>query len=203
MGSFFTSRHPLASVLKAGVAWSLALGAMLVTSVVSAPPAAAHAVLIKLTPAANSTLSRAPTRVVLEFDEPVNTAFATVVVINPVGVSVARGKAVVTGAKVTQALNPKMASGVYRVAYQVTSDDGHPVSGDSKFTVRLAAGTEPTTSTEASPSAQSAPVTAAPLSAGHNAVRESWLTRFLVPIAGTVGLIIIGAGLVLWERRRR
>jgi len=30
-----------------------------------------------------------------------------------------------------------------------------------------------------------------------------WLTRNLVPASGAVGLLVIGAGVLLWERRRR
>ena len=92
------SRSPLATALRAGVALAFAFGAGLVTSVTGAGPAAAHAVLVKITPALDAQLTTAPTEVVLEFDEPVSTTFATVVVTTAAGVS--RGKPTVVGARV-------------------------------------------------------------------------------------------------------
>ena len=129
--------------LATGVALSFALGAVLVTSVISAAPASAHAALVKITPDADAQLTTAPTEVVLEFDEPVSATFATVVVTTAAGVTVARGKPTVLGAKVTQALSPTMASGGYRIAFRVVSNDGHPVSGQSRFTLTSPSGTTP------------------------------------------------------------
>jgi methionine-rich copper-binding protein CopC len=195
-----SSRRPLATVVAAGVALAFAFGAALVTSVISAAPASAHAVLVGITPAANAQLTTAPTKVVVEFDEPVSTNFATVVVTNAAGASVATGKAAVLGAKVTQALSPALSSGAYRIAYQVTSDDGHPVSGESRFTLKLGAG--------ASPATTSSPAKGAATAAGSSAVgapagQSSWLSRYGVPTAGAVGLLVLGAGLLLSRRRRR
>lgn len=209
-----TSRRPLAAVVAAGLALSFAFGAALVTSVISAAPASAHAALIKITPDADAQLTTAPTQVVLEFDEPISTTFATVVVTTAAGVNVARGRPTVLGAKVTQALIPDMASGDYRVAYRMVSDDGHPVSGESKFTLALTPGTSPATSagatsassstTSASPSraTPSLPVAAAPPAEGTQAGQGDWRTRSLAPIAGAVGLLVIGAGVLLWKRQR-
>ena len=129
-----SSRRPLATVLlavlAAGAALSFAFAAALVTSVISAAPASAHAVLVKITPTANAQLTTAPTQVVVEFNQPVSTNFARVVVTTAAGVDVAQGKATVLGAKVTQALIPDLTSGHYRVAFGVTSNDGHPVTGE-------------------------------------------------------------------------
>src|SRR5665647_3912023 len=108
MGAMFSplsSRRSLATVLATGMAVSFALGASLVTSVISAAPASAHAALVKITPDADARLTNAPTQVVLEFDEPVSATFATIVVTTAAGLSVARGKPTVLGAKVTQALS--------------------------------------------------------------------------------------------------
>ena len=74
-------------------------------------------------------------------------SFATVVVTTSAGVSVTSGKPAVVGAKVSQALVPRMAAGVYRVAFGVVRNDGHPVAGESRFTLTLA----PTTSPSALP----------------------------------------------------
>jgi methionine-rich copper-binding protein CopC len=207
-----SSRRPLATVLPtmlaAGVALSFAFGAALVTSVISAAPASAHAVLVKISPAANAKLTTAPTQVVVEFDEPVSTTFARVVVTTAAGVSVTRGKATVLGGKVTQTLSPEMTSGDYRVAFGVTSDDGHPVTGESKFTVALAPGTVPTSAgtPSGSPGAATPPVPVTAAASAQDAAADQdggLLTRNLVPISGAVGLLVIGAGVLLWERQRR
>jgi len=84
------SRSPLAAALAAGVALLFAFGAAVVTSVISAVPASAHAALVKITPDVDAQLTTAPTEVVLEFDESVSATFATVVVSTAAGVSVAR-----------------------------------------------------------------------------------------------------------------
>jgi len=189
-----------------GIAISFALGAALFTSVISAAPASAHAVLLQSTPAANAALTTAPTQVVLKFDEPVGSTFAKVLVSSAGGANVAHGKPSVLGGTVTQALSPGMTAGSYRIAFQVTSDDGHPVSGESHFTLTVGA-TVPATSSVPAPGSQatSSPPTAhgAPPVEDSKAEEGSWLTRFVVPIAGSVGLVIIGLGVLLWERRRR
>ncbi|MDQ1538067.1 MAG: copper resistance protein, partial [Actinomycetota bacterium] len=146
------SRGRLATVLALGIAISFALGAALFTSVISAAPASAHAVLVQTIPAANAALTAAPTQVVLKFDEPVGNTFATVLVTSASGVNVARGKPAVLGGTVIQALGPGMLAGTYRIAYQVTSDDGHPVSGESRFTLTLGTTGSATSTAPASPS---------------------------------------------------
>lgn len=214
MFSRSTSRRPLATVLAAGFALSFALGAALVTSVISAAPASAHAVLVKITPAANAKLTKAPTQVVVEFNEPVGSTFATVVVTNAAGTNISSGKPTVLGGEVTQALSPNLASGAYRIAFRVTSDDGHPVTGVSTFTLTLASSgsqtTTPTTTagtpSQPAPPSQTTPSQAAsatPSATGSTPDQEGWLTRFFAPIAGAVGLLVIGAGVLLWERQRR
>lgn len=211
MFSRSAARRPLAAVLQAvlaaGVALSFAFGAALVAWVISAAPASAHAVLVKIAPAADAKLTTAPSQVVVEFNEPVGSTFAAVVVTNAAGVSVGSGKPTVLGGKVTQPLSPEMTSGAYRIAYRVTSDDGHPVTGESKFTLTLASGLSPATSAaapSASPSAAtpSVPVTATLSAAGPTTDQGGWLAQNLFPVSGAVGLFIIGAGLLLWERRR-
>jgi methionine-rich copper-binding protein CopC len=183
---------------------SLAFGLAMVTSVVTAASASAHAELVKITPAVDAQLTAAPKDVVLEFSEAVNASFATVVVTTSAGVSVTSGKPAVVGAKVTQALVPRMAAGAYRVAFRVVSNDGHPVAGESRFTLTLA----PTTSPSASP--PSASPSATPLVAttdvaplpSPNTGQSGGLNRSRLAIAGAFALVLIGAGLLLWRRKR-
>jgi hypothetical protein len=185
---------------------------MLVLSVISAAPASAHTKLIKITPAADARMRTAPTRVTLEFNEEVTATFATVVVTDTEGVSAARGKPAVDGTTVTQQLSPGMASGNYRVAYRVISNDGHPVSGESKFTLVLAPDASPTPS-PGTPSLSAPPLPTATATATAAAaqstdaqstdVPEGSPTRFLAPMAGATGLVFFGAGALWWVRRRR
>ena len=212
MRAMFTpwwSRRPLTRVLT-GVALSLVWGAAVVASVIGAAPASAHAALVKITPATGAKLATAPTSVVLEFDEPVSGTFATVVVSTASGVSVARGKPTVLGARVTQPLSPALAKGRYRVAYRVVSDDGHPVSGESDFTLTAASGTgsstsvgTPSASDSHTSAAHPAPTLAGPSSTTPRPGPRAWSSRFLVPISGAVALLAGGTGVFLWDRQRR
>lgn len=206
--------RPLAAIFAAGLALAFTLGVVLVTSVIGASPASAHATLVSITPSAGAVLTKAPSTVVVEFNEPVSTSFATVLVTTSAGVSVVRGKPTVLGGKVTQALNPDLASGGYRIAYKVVSDDGHPVTGQSRFTLRLASGARPSTpaptassasSGVPSPSASAAAPSAAAPSAGQTTSGQGGrLSSSAVAITGAVGLaVVIGAGFLLWQRRRR
>jgi len=200
------SRRRLAAVLAAGAALSLALGAALVTSVIGAAPASAHAKLIKITPAASERLTTAPNKVVLQFSEPISADFLTVVVTTAAGVNVAQGKAAVSGAMISQNVRPGIASGAYRIAFQVTSDDGHPITGQSKFSLNLAPVMSPapsaagTSSASPGPTAQALPVPATkPVKSSG---QSSWIGEYLVPISGAALLLVIGSGVLLWERRR-
>ena len=211
------SRSSLATALRVGVALAFAFGAGLVTSVTGAGPAAAHAVLVKITPAADAQLTTAPTEVVLEFDEPVTTTFATVVVTTAAGVSVARGKPTVVGARVTQLLGTDLASGGYRVAYRLVSDDGHPVSEESSFTLMLTSASPATSAVTPSASASitapappsrelatpSVSAVAGPSAKGGTPGQKDRLSGFIRPIVGALGLVIIGGGVLLWDRQRR
>jgi methionine-rich copper-binding protein CopC len=204
------SRGPLATVLSAGVVLAFAWGAAVVGSVISAAPASAHVALVRITPDAGAQLTKAPTEVVLQFDAPVNPTFATVAVNTAAGLTVVRGRPTVQGTKVTQRLSPDMASGDYRVAYRVVSDDGHPLSGDSTFTLRLGSGTgsatsvvTPSASASAIPAATSAPVMAEAPADDPNPGQRGWPWPFVVSIAGAVALLAVGAGVLLWDRRRR
>jgi methionine-rich copper-binding protein CopC len=214
------SPRSVARVLVTSVTLSLTMGAalaavvvaMVFASVISAAPASAHAALVKITPEADAHLTTAPTEVMLEFDEPVSATFAAVVVTTAAGVTVVRGRPRVQGAKVTQALSPEMVSGSYRVAYRVVSNDGHPVSGESRFTLTLTSGPSPATlggtpgasaSASSGPPTPSAPALARPPTNSPEPGQAGWLSRSLVPIGGAAGLLVVGGGVLLWARQRR
>jgi hypothetical protein len=90
----------------------------------------------------------------------------------------------------TATVTEKAGPGAYRVAWQVTSDDGHPVSGESSFTVTGgAAGSTPrVTPTYKTPQTQ-------PTTFGH----PDHLPGLIV--AGI--LLLGGVALLVYEHRRR
>ena len=116
--------------------WAAALGLLLgvLSSLAMAGSADAHAVLKSIFPKDGARLTTAPTEVLLTFNEPISTSFATVTVADPDGESASSGRPVVAGATVTQALGG-LRPGRWTVAFRVTSDDGHAIAGRSSFTV--------------------------------------------------------------------
>lgn len=148
-------------VIRIGV-WVAIIGLLLgvLSSLVMATGADAHAALRSITPKDGSTVTTAPAMVVLTFNEPIGTSFATVSVAGPDG-SVSKGKAVVDGATVTQALADELPDGRYTVSFHVVSEDGHPVSDRTTFSVASVATATPLQSTPAT-STGSAPTTTAP-----------------------------------------
>jgi hypothetical protein len=119
--------------------WAAVLGLLLgvLSSLALAGSADAHAELRSTSPANGARLTQAPTQVVLTFSEAVSSSFATVVVTDGAGRSVSAGPAAVRGAVVTQRLAAGLATGSYTVAFRVVSDDGHPVSDLTTFTLAL------------------------------------------------------------------
>jgi len=196
-------------VLVVSVMVSFAFGITVLTSVISAAPASAHAVLVKITPSPGAQLTTAPHTVVLEFDEPMSPTFATVVVTTAGGLPVTRGKPTVQGNTVTQPLILGMASGSYRVAFRVVSNDGHPVSGESKFTLSGAVGTAPSTpvGTTSGSASSVAPTPIVPAvtetPAGGSSPGNAGLPGILLLlISGAAGLLAIGVIARLRGRRR-
>lgn len=136
-------------VIRIGV-WVAIIGLLLgvLSSLVMATGADAHAALRSISPKDGSTVTTVPAMVVLTFNEPIGTSFATVSVAGPDG-SVSKGKAVVDGATVTQALADELPDGRYTVSFHVVSEDGHPVSDRTTFSVAAVATATPLQSTPA------------------------------------------------------
>lgn len=183
---------------------SSAFGLALITSVINASSASAHAKLVKVTPKQDAQLTTAPKEVTLEFSETLSTSFTTVVVTTAAGASVTLGKPKVVGAKAIQALSPRLASGTYRILFRVVSHDGHPVTGESGFTLKLQLSTSaPTSTPSASPlTTPSATVATVAPAEGSDAGPGAGTSRTAMAIAGAVGLLIVGAGVMLWRRER-
>ncbi len=101
-------------------------------------PASGHAELERAIPAVGSTVTTAPTQVVLQFSEPIEAAFSRVEVTDSTGRRVDNGDGRPdpsdrTHMKVT--LMP-LAPGTYRVNWYALSVDTHRTEGDFTFTVR-------------------------------------------------------------------
>ena len=97
-------------------------------------PAAAHAhdVLEKTTPADGTTVQQLPGDVALVFSQQPLDIGLQVVITGPAG-DVSEGLATVQGREVRQAISSVAPAGEYTVAYRVTSDDGHPITGSFRF----------------------------------------------------------------------
>lgn len=121
--------HTLAALV------AVALGScVLVLS--AAAPATAHAALVSVSPAdGEQVVATGPLTVSLTFTEAIDPAFATVVVVDASEAVVAAEPTRVDGATVSQVMQAVPAAGEYRVRFRVVSADGHPVDGESGFTV--------------------------------------------------------------------
>lgn len=146
--------------------WVAIIGLLLgvLSSIVMATGADAHAALRTISPQDGATVTSAPTQVVLTFNEPIGTSFATVSVAGAGG-SVSEGKAAVDGVTVTQALSPALPNGRYTVSFRVVSEDGHPVSDRTTFSVAAVATATPLSSSATSSASTSPAPTSAPTSA--------------------------------------
>src|SRR5204862_3724133 len=123
--------------------------ALLATAVQAAPAQAApapslraavpaHARLVSMTPADGAELSTGPRQIQLTFDDVISPQLAQVRLTHdgsPVETSPPKVDRTVVTVDVTGRTSP----GAYRLVWQVTSDDGHPVSGESSFSVAGAA----------------------------------------------------------------
>ena len=124
--------RPYAVLVWAGLVGLLAA----VLLAVSAGPADAHASLADIRPADRSSLTVAPSEVVLTFTEPVEVPSGGIRVLDATATRVDLG-AIDTGdpAIVGVALPADLPDGAYMVSYRVISADSHPVGGVRTFTV--------------------------------------------------------------------
>jgi copper transport protein len=107
--------------------------------VLSVSPAAAHAELVRSTPANGERVEVAPTEVRLTFTESVNLLDRGITLIDRVGVEVPTPDPVVDGHTVTWPMPADLPDGRYTVSWRVVSSDGHPVAGAFSFGVGAAA----------------------------------------------------------------
>ncbi|MFK5647292.1 copper resistance protein CopC [Ornithinimicrobium sp. LYQ121] len=188
--------------------------------------AVAHDSLVGTTPSDGSTVQAAPESLTLTFTGAIATVGAQVVVraAGGAGDDLVDGPPQISGAEVVQPLAP-LEPGAYDVLWRVTSQDGHPISGELLFTVAGTGGdasTEPTASaedtatpevtvtaeatttgatgaatTETAPATTPATTTTATAGDGDGIPRWAWLV---------LGLAVLGLLMLLgttWSRRRR
>jgi copper resistance protein C len=135
-----------------------AVGAGLVLALV-ASPAYAHDELKSSSPADGTTLAQPPGQVVLTFEEPPVELGAQVVVTGPDG-PVSSGTPRLDGDDVIADVAPQAPAGRYTVAWRVTSDDGHPVSGTFAFTAQAPTAGGTSSAAAATPATTPAPAQA-------------------------------------------
>ena len=183
----------------------------------AAAPAPAHSALVSVVPADQAVLDSGPTELVLTFNEDINPRFVQVALTRS-GSVVPTEAATVSGRVVRSALTAPGPGG-YRMAYRVVSADGHPISGETSFTVRgaTAPGTIPpatappagsasaTASAPGGPTAGAVPAAAAtapatPGNAETTTTSASSQGRTWLYLGGA---LLVLAGLVAaWERHR-
>ncbi|MBK8468917.1 MAG: copper resistance protein CopC [Candidatus Phosphoribacter sp.] len=181
-------------------------------------PVPAHSELSAVVPADGSVLDRGPRQISLTFNEDINPRFAQLALTRS-GVIVTLGSPTVTG-KTLAATLADPGPGSYRIAFRVVSADGHPISGETKFSVTgTASGTAsvpapsaPTASTSVAPSAPSAsnPVapsapsmTAPSVTSAQEAGTPSGSSEGILWIGLGGGLLAVALGLGIWARRNR
>ena len=104
-----------------------------------ATPAFAHDVLVGSSPVAGAVLSTGPAVVRFDFNAPVRQGPNTITVVGPDGAHWERTEnATVTGNSVSTAVAPLGAAGVYTASFRIVSADGHPVTGEIRFTLTVA-----------------------------------------------------------------
>ncbi len=139
------TRRPAARLLPLALA---ALGALLL-AVLTALPAAAHSTLLSATPEDGAELEQAPEAVVLTFNEDITDLGTDIVVTGPDGADATDGETQIDGAEVTRALASDLPAGEYTVTWRAVSADGHPIDGESTFTVLEGAAAEESPSEDA------------------------------------------------------
>lgn len=156
---------------------------------VGASPATAHSDVTGSTPAAESTVTRAPSEVTLTFTGPIRGQFSTVVVTGPDGARYGAGTPRAIDRTLHQAVKPLVA-GKYTVAWRVVSGDGHPLQGVFRFTADL----------PAKPASTAAAVEPSAV-ASTSPENDDGNRLFLV--SSLAGVLVIVGGIVLLARRRR
>ena len=179
----------------------LAVGVVLLGPVALA---SAHAELISTDPAQGATVATAPAAVRLTFSEPIDQRYVRAAVTAPGGTA-ATVAATADGPTVTVPL-AAAGPGAYRVEYRVVSADGHPVSGELRFTVAgspsptaTAPSTTPSASRATSPATSPATTPAAAKDGVGSA--SGGAAGLGLTVAALIAVAVVGAS--RWRAGRR
>ncbi|WP_158625901.1 copper resistance CopC/CopD family protein [Arsenicitalea aurantiaca] len=115
-----------------------ALAMLLLTLILGAPQALAHAVLLSSTPMENAMVEAAPEAVTLGFNEPVSLLTATL--ITPDGESLPIVAEGLGGSTLAIPLPADLGEGTHVLSWRVVSADGHPVGGANVFSIGIVTG---------------------------------------------------------------
>lgn len=115
---------------------ALAAFAALLVGALTAIPASAHSTLLSATPEDGAELDEAPEAVVLTFNEDITDLGTDIVVTGPDGADATDGDTEIDGPEVSRPLAADLPAGEYTVTWRAVSADGHPIDGESTFTVQ-------------------------------------------------------------------
>ena len=114
-----------------------ALASLLALSALVALPAATlgHATLVSGDPAPGSTVETAPSRVSATFDDELDGAKSSIVLVGPDGQTVGTGSLAPEDSHVLAVIVPPLGPGTYEVRWTAATADGHIERGTYRFTV--------------------------------------------------------------------
>ena len=163
-----------------------------------ADPAVAHTTLVEVRPADGAVLSQPVRQLELIFDRRVHGP-VSLLVAGPDGALVGAGSAELSGRSVRQVLRPAAAPGRYQVSFRVIGDDGHPVVGQTGFSLGAAVGVSPGADRGAALGAAASWFGLVLLLAGlailgRGRPRQQWLGAALLTLGVLVGALAIGGG---------
>lgn len=129
-----------------------------VSLLLPAAPAAAHNSLTGSDPRNGARVAEAPAKIELRFLAKADPGTTKITVTGPDNVAALGGTPTFAGSRVSVPFKPGRA-GLYVVGYRLASSDGHPVTGEVRFTLTTGTPAEP-------PTGPSAPASAVPPSTG-------------------------------------
>lgn len=167
------------------------------------PQASADAAFVSSDPAEGVTLTAAPAAIKLTFNEPVSPVSITMKSADPTAAPVALAAPSAQDQDVTQPL-PALANGAYTLSFQVTSADGHDVSGAVTFIVVVVAPPTTTNTTAAPTTTTSVAVTNSSTPAVTNTADNGERNPSAAGVIGATLVVFLlgGAGLYLMRRRK-
>jgi methionine-rich copper-binding protein CopC len=168
-------------------------------------PAWAHNALAEASPAKKATLKKAPTEVKLRFLQKLDPDYTTITLSSADKQQMPASAPAVKGSTGAITLEETLPNGVYTVAYQVVSTDGHTVKGSYEFTVA-----DPSATAVPSPAAPSAAVPSAAASPpaavappAETVAEESSGSGMIIGIVVAVVVVVAGLAGFLYARRRK